>query len=175
MERLSLEELTDELKKIIRQLEEKAEATPGITIIDKRDFDGFNYAIAVRHGENIWVVYTTRHYLRISRCLRGDDSCLIAFRVTTHIPFDSVTVNEMGDYFNPYLDTVQSTKVRIEKELYGLRLIDLPFFQSWNFRKNSRQYTCYFYFFILSSILFSFSIIVIMIWTAFSNSSFLRT
>lgn len=130
MERLSLEELTDELKKIIRQLEEKAEATPGITIIDKRDFDGFNYAIAVRHGENIWVVYTTRHYLRISRCLRGDDSCLIAFRVTNHIPFDSVTVNEMGDYFNPYLDTVQSTKVRIEKELYGLRLIDLPFFQS---------------------------------------------
>ena len=129
MTKISMEELTNELKEIIRQLEEKVEATPGVSIIDRHDFDGFAYAVAIQHGENIWVVYTTRHYLRISRSLRGDDSCLIAFQVTNHIPFNSVVENEMGDFLIPYLGAVKAANVRIGEELYGQKFTNLPFFQ----------------------------------------------
>lgn len=111
------------MKSIIENLEKNVNNTAGLTIIDRRE-DGFTYTLAIRCGEDTFVVYTThgiQHYRK--------ESCLLMFKVTEHIPFNSVTPTLNGDFVTPYMEVIRHKGVQVGEQLYGLQAEELPFFQ----------------------------------------------
>jgi len=111
------------MKSIIENLEKLVDNTTGLTVIDKRN-DGFTYMVAIKRGEDAFVVYTTsgiQHYKK--------ENCLLMLQVTEHIPFNSVTATLNGDFVTPYKVAIRSKGVQVGQELYGLKPEELPFFQ----------------------------------------------
>ena len=111
------------MKSVIENLEKHLNNTTGLTVIDKR-YDGFTYMVAVKRGEDTFVVYTThgiQHYKL--------EKCLILFQVTEHIPFASVNPTPTGDFVTPYKATVRDKNSQVGQELYGMQVEELPLFQ----------------------------------------------
>lgn len=111
------------MKSIIENLEKKVNSADELTIIDKRE-DGFTYMVAIKHGQDTFVVYTTRgiqHYRK--------ESCLLVFKVTKHIPFNSVTPTLNGNFVTPYMEVIRHKGIQVGQQSYGLQAEELPFFQ----------------------------------------------
>lgn len=113
------------MQTIIKQLENRLNETEGLSIIDTiRTPDDFTYMVAVKNGEDTFVVYTTRgiqHYMK--------ESCFLAIQVTEHIPFNSVAATVNGDLVTPYKNVIRNKGVQVGQAWYGLNTNELPFFQ----------------------------------------------
>lgn len=111
------------MKSITENLEKLVGSTTGLTVIDKID-DGFTYMVAIKRGEDTFVVYTThgiQHYKK--------ENCLLMLQVTEHIPFNSVAATVNGDFVTPYMEAIKKEGVQMGMELYGLGVEELPIFQ----------------------------------------------
>ena len=111
------------MKSIIKNLEKNINSTAGLTVLDKRD-DGFTYMVAIKRGEETFVVYTTK-------CIHNykKENCLLMLQVTEHIPFNSVTATQNGDIITPYKKAIRDKGVQVGQGLYGLQVRELPIFQ----------------------------------------------
>jgi len=109
--------------KIIEKLERRIEATPELSVVERRD-DGFAYFIALqKNGEN-YVVYTSRgiHHFK-------DECCLVLLKLTEHLSFAEITPTFNSDFISPYTRAVYEKNIRIGNQLYGLSVDELPIFQ----------------------------------------------